>query len=195
MCFCSKSRDKLVMCLCSKSCTKRDVTWLGLWLRYSHKAVNLYKISSYLGASSLLVVHNVAWLHCCKSICQPKKFNLVHQTVSPRERVGSGDKFKTTADCACTLLQSSRYSLIPRLPHSRTRKPGNETRSYPIYKEKTGQTRLHGMSSHLQLVYFLTKKSLFNSCTSHTHMHASMQHTSQTGQLAQYVQAQNTISY
>ena len=25
-------------------------------------------------------------------MCTPKKFNLVHQTVSPRERVGSGDE-------------------------------------------------------------------------------------------------------
>ena len=27
-------------------------------------------------------------------MCKPKKFDLVHQTVSPRERVGSGDETK-----------------------------------------------------------------------------------------------------
>ena len=25
-------------------------------------------------------------------MCKPKKFDLVHQTISPRERVGSGDE-------------------------------------------------------------------------------------------------------
>ena len=36
---------------------------------------------------------NVARLHCRrKSIHEPNKFDLVHQTVSPCERVGSGDK-------------------------------------------------------------------------------------------------------
>ena len=35
---------------------------------------------------------NIARWHCCKSVCKPKKFDLVHQTVFPRERVGSGDE-------------------------------------------------------------------------------------------------------
>ena len=36
----------------------------------------------------------VARLHCRKSVHRPKKFDLAHQTVSPRERVGSGDETK-----------------------------------------------------------------------------------------------------
>ena len=35
---------------------------------------------------------NVVRLHCHKSVRYPKKFNLVHQTVFPHERVGSGDE-------------------------------------------------------------------------------------------------------
>ena len=35
---------------------------------------------------------NVARLHCRKSVCWPKKFNLVLQTVSPREGAGSRDE-------------------------------------------------------------------------------------------------------
>ena len=39
-------------------------------------------------------VLNVARLHCLKSVLQPKKFKLVHHTISPCERVGSGDETK-----------------------------------------------------------------------------------------------------
>ena len=44
---------------------------------------------------------NVARLHCCQIARLPKKFDLVHQTVSPRERVESGDEtnFRPRADC------------------------------------------------------------------------------------------------
>ena len=46
----------------------------------------------------------VARLHCRKSVCQPKKIDLVHQTVSPHERMGCGDRFSTSiADSAFTL--------------------------------------------------------------------------------------------
>ena len=37
-------------------------------------------------------VSNVARLHCPKRVRYPKKFDLVHQTISPCEKVGSGDE-------------------------------------------------------------------------------------------------------
>ena len=37
-------------------------------------------------------VLNIARLHCHKGMHYSKKFDLVHQTVSPRERMKSGDK-------------------------------------------------------------------------------------------------------
>ena len=35
---------------------------------------------------------NVARLPCCKNVCQHKKFDLVHQTIFPCVKVGSGDE-------------------------------------------------------------------------------------------------------
>ena len=46
-------------------------------------------------------VLNVARLHCRKSVRKPKKFDLVHQTVSPHERVGSGDETKVVDSQQC----------------------------------------------------------------------------------------------
>ena len=48
---------------------------------------------------------------CLKSVCKPKKFNLVHQTVSPHERVGSGDK----ANHLCPLQREWMRMMIKAL--------------------------------------------------------------------------------
>ena len=45
-------------------------------------------------------------LHCHKSVRYPKKMNLVHQTVFPHERVGSGD------ETTCNKIQCSQTCLF-----------------------------------------------------------------------------------
>ena len=44
---------------------------------------------------------NVARSRCHKSVRKPNNFDLVHQTVSPRERVGSGDETISGCIAAC----------------------------------------------------------------------------------------------
>ena len=64
-------------------------TCIHAWNTLKH-ACFMYRISS-----------RVARLHYRKSVCWPKKFDLVHQTVSPCERVGSGDE---TSVCVCVCV-------------------------------------------------------------------------------------------
>ena len=41
----------------------------------------------------------IARLQGCKSLCWPKKFDLIHQPVLPHERVGSGDETTPMHQC------------------------------------------------------------------------------------------------
>ena len=50
-----------------------------------------------------------ARLHCRKSTLQPKKFDLVHQTPSPRERVRSGDKTTWVGGYYITFTETTYY--------------------------------------------------------------------------------------
>ena len=54
-------------------------------------------------------VFKVARLHCWKSVHWPKKFDLVHQTISLHERVGSGDKTNGNLGCGLGMRQQLQY--------------------------------------------------------------------------------------
>ena len=64
--------------------TLHFLTTVKIYLYY----LSIRTFLSRLAASVLII----ARLHCRKSVHKPRKFDLVHQTVSPRERVGSGDE-------------------------------------------------------------------------------------------------------
>ena len=55
---------------------------------------------------------------------KPKKFDLVHQTVSPCERVGSGDKTKHTCTCDTSIYSKKigvhTVDLMTGKVHART---------------------------------------------------------------------------
>ena len=58
--------------------------------RFLLPSTSLISYSSISTFFSRYDIMNVARWHCHKSVHQPKKFDLVHPTVSPHEKVGSG---------------------------------------------------------------------------------------------------------
>ena len=167
--------------VCSKSCTKH-VTWLGLWLWYSHS----FKISTWASVPLLEQV----W---CKLLLG---YTVTRACASPRNSTWFTRLFLLMRgwDLGTSLRILLDFPLLSPLylasfPGSLTpEKPGNEVRSYPFIKRKQGRLACMGW------VHIYSRSTFWQrsrcSILAH-HIHASMQHRS----IAHYVQAQNSISY